>query len=222
MVDPDLRRHLRAARPLPRLVLAPPAGRLPRDRHALLRPGVRRASRTPTDPYGITNGSNGLANVDPLTFFGGHVTIHTTRGYYWFLLGVVAVAAHRPLLPQRVADRPRLEGVARGPALGRDDGHARQPAEDHGVQLRRRRSRASPAASSPPCRRARSRENFGTAVLILIYAVVILGGTGSLTGMIDRRHRDHLDEPGARLDVAAEPGADALLHRADRRRSCSR
>ncbi len=27
-------------------------------------------------------------------------------------------------------------------------------------------------------------QNFGTAVLILIYAVVILGGTGSLTGMI--------------------------------------
>ena len=42
-----------------------------------------------TDPYGITNGSNGLANVDPLRFFGGHVVIDTTRGYYWFLLGVV-------------------------------------------------------------------------------------------------------------------------------------
>ena len=27
------------------------------------------------NPYGITNGSNGLANVDPLTFFGGHLTI---------------------------------------------------------------------------------------------------------------------------------------------------
>src|SRR4249919_1816080 len=44
-----------------------------------------------TDPYGITNGSNGLANVDPLTFFGGHITIDTTRGYYWFLLGVVVL-----------------------------------------------------------------------------------------------------------------------------------
>ena len=32
------------------------------------------------DPYGITNGSNGLANVAPLTFFGGHFTIDTTRG----------------------------------------------------------------------------------------------------------------------------------------------
>src|SRR5436305_1578009 len=41
------------------------------------------------DPYGITNGSNGLANVDPLHFFG--ITISTTRGYYWFLLGCVVV-----------------------------------------------------------------------------------------------------------------------------------
>src|SRR6476619_1666884 len=41
------------------------------------------------DPYGITNGSNGLANVDPLNFLG--FTIDTTRGYYWFLLGCVVV-----------------------------------------------------------------------------------------------------------------------------------
>src|SRR5436309_9821606 len=42
------------------------------------------------DPYGITNGSNGLANVDPLRFFGGHVTISSVRGDYWFSLWVVA------------------------------------------------------------------------------------------------------------------------------------
>src|ERR1051325_3604716 len=38
------------------------------------------------DPYGITNGSNGLGNIDPLHFsaFGQSFTIGTTRGYYWF------------------------------------------------------------------------------------------------------------------------------------------
>ena len=45
------------------------------------------------DPCGITNGSNGLANVDPLTFrfFGHAVTVSSIRGYYWFLLGCVMV-----------------------------------------------------------------------------------------------------------------------------------
>ena len=43
------------------------------------------------NPAGITNGSNGLANVDPLTFFGGRIVIDTIRGYYWFLLGTVAL-----------------------------------------------------------------------------------------------------------------------------------
>jgi len=34
------------------------------------------------DPYGITNGSNGLANIDPLRFsaFGVHLTVSSTRG----------------------------------------------------------------------------------------------------------------------------------------------
>src|SRR3954468_2313512 len=41
------------------------------------------------NPYGITNGSNGLANVAPLEFF-GRLTIDSTRAYYWFLLGCVA------------------------------------------------------------------------------------------------------------------------------------
>ena len=64
-----------------------------------------------TDPYGITNGSNGLANVDPLGSSAGHAHVDTTRGYYWFLLGVVVVAADRAPLPQRVPDRPRVEGA---------------------------------------------------------------------------------------------------------------
>ena len=42
VVDPRRGAHLRPARPVPRVVLPPPARRLPRDRDALLRPGLRR------------------------------------------------------------------------------------------------------------------------------------------------------------------------------------
>ena len=58
-----------------------------------------------TDPYGITNGSNGLANVDPLRFFGGHIVIDTTRGYYWFLLGRRVGDPDRAPLPERAKNR---------------------------------------------------------------------------------------------------------------------
>ena len=51
-------------------------------------------------------------------------------------------------------------------------------------------------------------------MLILIYAVVILGGTGSLTGMIVGAIVIIVVEPGARLDLAAEPRARPLLPRA--------
>ena len=68
---------------------------------------------TASPPYrdSTYRGSNGLANVDPLRFFGDHVAIDTTRGYYWFLLGVVVLVADRAPLRQRVPDRARLEGA---------------------------------------------------------------------------------------------------------------
>ena len=110
------------------------------------------------DPYGITNGSNGLANVDPLTLLRrARSSIDTIRGYYWFLLGCRGGRPGRALLPERVAHGPRLEGLARGSAGRRADGDAGQPAEDHGLQLRRRDRRPRGQRSSPPCRPARSR-----------------------------------------------------------------
>ena len=59
-------------------------------------------------------------------------------------------------------------------------------------------------------------QNFGTAVLILIYAVVILGGTGQPDRDGRRRDRDHRVEPGARLDLVADPPARPLLLGPDR------
>ena len=136
-----------------------------------------------TDPYGITNGSNGLANVDPLRFFGGHVTIHTIRGYYWFLLGVVAVL----LVVLYCLSESR---TGRAWKASREDPLS---AEMMGMPVNRLKIMAFSFGAGiaglagsifAAVQTGAFPQNFGTAVLILIYAVVILGGTGSLTGMI--------------------------------------
>ncbi len=136
-----------------------------------------------TDPYGITNGSNGLANVDPLTFFGGHVTIDTTRGYYWFLLGVVVLV----LIVLHFLSESR---TGRAWKSSREDPLA---AELMGIPVNRLKIMAFSFGAGiaglagsifAAVQTGAFPQNFGTAVLILIYAVVILGGTGSLTGMV--------------------------------------
>ncbi len=135
------------------------------------------------DPYGITNGSNGLANVDPLRFFGGHLTIHTTRGYYWFLLGVVVVI----LIVLHFVSESR---TGRAWKSSREDPLA---AELMGIPVNRLKIMAFSFGAGiaglagsifAAVQTGAFPQNFGTAVLILIYAVVILGGTGSLTGMV--------------------------------------
>ena len=135
------------------------------------------------DPYGITNGSNGLANVDPLTFFGGHIVIDTTRDYYWFLLGVVVVI----LIVLHFLSESR---TGRAWKASREDPLA---AEQMGIPVSRLKIMAFSFGAGiaglagsifAAVQTGAFPQNFGTAVLILIYAVVILGGTGSLTGMI--------------------------------------
>ena len=110
---PVVRRDLRAARAVPRLVVSPAARRLPRDRHPLLRPGVRACSPTPPTRTGSPTARTASPTSTRSAFFGGHVVIDTTRGYYWFLLGVVVVVLDRAPLHQRVANGTRLEGLAR-------------------------------------------------------------------------------------------------------------
>jgi ABC-type branched-subunit amino acid transport system permease subunit len=135
------------------------------------------------DPYGITNGSNGLANVAPLTFFGGHLTIDTTRGYYWFLLGCVVVV----LVVLYCLSESR---TGRAWKASREDPLA---AELMGMPVNRLKIMAFSLGAAiaglagsvfAAAQTGAFPQNFSTQVLILIYAVVILGGTGSLTGMI--------------------------------------
>jgi ABC-type branched-subunit amino acid transport system permease subunit len=133
------------------------------------------------DPYGITNGSNGLANVDPLTFFG--FTIDTTRGYYWFLLSCVVVV----LIVLYCISESR---TGRAWKASREDPLA---AEVMGMPVNRLKIMAFSLGAAiaglagsvfAAAQTGAFPQNFSTQVLILIYAVVILGGTGSLTGMI--------------------------------------
>jgi ABC-type branched-subunit amino acid transport system permease subunit len=133
------------------------------------------------DPYGLTNGSNGLANVDPLTFFG--FTIDTTRGYYWFLLGCVVVV----LIVLYCISESR---TGRAWKASREDPLA---AEMMGMPVNRLKIMAFSLGAAiaglagsvfAAAQTGAFPQNFSTQVLILIYAVVILGGTGSLTGMI--------------------------------------
>jgi branched-chain amino acid transport system permease protein len=134
------------------------------------------------DPYGITNGSNGLANVAPLKFF-GRFTISTTRGYYWFLLGCVVVV----LIVLYCISESR---TGRAWKASREDPLA---AELMGMPVNRLKIMAFSLGAAiaglagsvfAAAQTGAFPQNFGTQVLILIYAVVILGGTGSLTGMI--------------------------------------
>ena len=134
------------------------------------------------DPYGITNGSNGLANIAPLTFF-GRFTISTTRGYYWFLLGCVVVV----LIVLYCISESR---TGRAWKASREDPLA---AEMMGMPVNRLKIMAFSLGAAiaglagsvfAAAQTGAFPQNFGTQVLILIYAVVILGGTGSLTGMI--------------------------------------
>ena len=133
------------------------------------------------DPYGITNGSNGLANVDPLKFF--RFTISTTRGYYWFLLGCVVVV----LIVLYCISESR---TGRAWKASREDPLA---AELMGMPVNRLKIMAFSLGAAiaglagsvfAAAQTGAFPQNFSTQVLILIYAVVILGGTGSLTGML--------------------------------------
>jgi branched-chain amino acid transport system permease protein len=134
------------------------------------------------DPYGITNGSNGLANVEPLQFF-GNLTVSSVRGYYWFLLGCVAVV----LIVLYCISESR---TGRAWKASREDPLA---AEMMGTPVNRLKIMAFSLGAAiaglagsvfAAAQTGAFPQNFSTQVLILIYAVVILGGTGSLTGML--------------------------------------
>ena len=215
MVDPGGSPRLRGARALPRLVLAAPARRLPRDRDAVLRPGVRRLHerRRPVRDHerlerprqrrtarrssaatsrsarpGATTGSCSAASLVVLVVL--YCISESRTGRAWKASREDPLAAEMMGMP---VNRLKIMAFSFGAAIAGLAGSVFAAAQ---------------TGAFP--------QNFGTQVLILIYAVVILGRHREPDRDARRRDRDHRVEPGARLHLAAERRPGALLRGADR------
>jgi len=134
-----------------------------------------------TNPRGLTGGANGIPDVDPLNFFG--FEINSYRGYYWFALGVffVVLSGLWSLLRSRTgrAWQALREDPLAAELMGMPVGNLKLLAFSIGASIAGltgciyAASAGSVAAGS-----------FDVPLLITIYAIVILGGTGSLTGVV--------------------------------------
>jgi branched-chain amino acid transport system permease protein len=129
---------------------------------------------------GLTGGANGIPQLDPLTFFGYSLT--STKQLYYFLLIVVALLATALYF----ANQSRTGRAWR--AL-REDPLA---AEVMSIPVNRLKILAFVfgAAVAGLCgaiyaaiETAAVSTNFSVSVLIIIYAIVILGGFGSIAGV---------------------------------------
>ncbi|MBA3365627.1 MAG: branched-chain amino acid ABC transporter permease [Actinobacteria bacterium] len=130
---------------------------------------------------GLTGGPNGIADVDPNDLFGYELT--TRRQQYWFILAVVLLV----LIGLHFLSESRTGRAWR--AL-REDPLA---AEAMSIPVNRLKLMAfafgAGIAGLTGCMFAAvltavTSGNFGLPILITIYAVVILGGIGSLTGVV--------------------------------------
>ena len=113
----------------------------------------------------------------------GHLTVSSTRGYYWFLFGLRVLV----LIVLHLVSESR---TGRAWKASREDPLA---AEMMGMPVNRLKIMAFSFGAAiaglagsvfAAAQTGAFPQNFGTQVLILIYAVVILGGAGSLTGML--------------------------------------
>jgi branched-chain amino acid transport system permease protein len=134
-----------------------------------------------THPTNITGGAFGINGVDPINLFGGQFL--SVRSYYWFALGVFTVV----FAGLRALDHGR---VGRSWKSHREDPVA---AELMGVPVRRVKLQAfvvgAAIAGLTGTVFAASQgsvfpENFDLSLLVMIYAMVVLGGSGSLRGVV--------------------------------------
>jgi ABC-type branched-subunit amino acid transport system permease subunit len=130
---------------------------------------------------GLTGGPNGIADIDPLNFFGYELTTRTQQFYFLLLSAVLVLAGLHFLSESRTGRAWR--------AL-REDPLA---AETMTIPVKRLKLMAfafgAGIAGFTGCifasvLTAVTAGNFDLPLLITIYAVVILGGLGSLTGVV--------------------------------------
>jgi ABC-type branched-subunit amino acid transport system permease subunit len=138
-----------------------------------------------TDPVvagkGLTGGPNGIADIDPLSFFGFDVTTRTQQ-YYVLLVAAVLVLVALHFISESRTGRS-LRSLREDPLA----------AGAVGIPVNRLKLLAfaigSGIAGLTGCifgtvLTAVTAGNFDIPILITIYAVVILGGFGSLSGVV--------------------------------------
>src|SRR3954451_5107592 len=129
----------------------------------------------------FTGGPNGLTDVDPLRLFG--LQIESVQGYFWFALGTVAVvaAALHFVNDSRIgrAWRSLREDELAAELMGMPTKHLKMLAFGAGASVAGVTGAIFAALNTNVFP-----ENFGLPLLILIYTMVILGGIGTLTGVI--------------------------------------
>ena len=135
-----------------------------------LDPRLRHHGRPERDP-----------DIDPFHLF-GHC-LESVQSYYYVALVVLPRRARRDLPRQRLAHRPRLAVAARGLARRRADGDAGQPAEARRVRLRRGVAGLTGTLFAS-LNTGRLRRRLRHAAADHVYAMLILGGAGSLGGVI--------------------------------------
>jgi branched-chain amino acid transport system permease protein len=133
------------------------------------------------NPKDITGGANGIANIDPLEFFG--FTFTTTRDYYFFTLGalVVVVAALWSLSRSRIgrAWKALREDPLAAEQMGMPVNRLKLLAFAFGASIAGLSGAIFAALATGVAPGA-----FDVGLLITIYAIVILGGMGHLTGVL--------------------------------------
>jgi ABC-type branched-subunit amino acid transport system permease subunit len=130
---------------------------------------------------GLTGGPNGVADIDQLDFFGWDLT--TRKQEFFFLLGsvVVVLAALHFISESRTGRswRALREDPLAAQAMGIPVNRLKLLAFAIGAAIAGLVGCIFAAVLS-----AVSPGNFGLPILITIYAIVILGGIGSLTGVV--------------------------------------
>lgn len=133
------------------------------------------------EPLNITGGPNGIIHIDDLHVFG--YTIQTTVGYYYVILACTALV----FLVAFHLDRSRIGRAWR--AIREDE----LAAQTMGVDARRLKLLAFSVGAAiagaagvlfAAWQGAVFPSNFNVTVLVILYAMVVLGGVGSIWGAV--------------------------------------
>lgn len=132
-------------------------------------------------PVDLTGGANGLSNIDRLNFFGYKLT--TTKQYFYFLLGAVVLVMAILYLVNESRTGRAWRGLREDPLA----------AEVMSIPVNRLKLFAFAFGAATAgftgtiygaVQTGAFPGDYDVGLLITIYAVVILGGTGSLAGVV--------------------------------------